>query len=138
MSENPLRVGFMHPVAARFRHNYQGFWCTFRWFILIFIIAQLSDALSTCYFMGKIGWQYEFHPLVKYAAREYGTIWGPMLSCAFKVVSGVAVAIYLRKYARVIFLATASTAACAAFYNVWSTTTNRHLTFNDVLAIFGY
>jgi len=128
----------VHQVAEKFRRNYQGFWYTFRWFIIIFVIAQLGDALSTCYFMGKIGWQYEFHPMIKHAARICGTIWGPMLSFAFKVVSGVAVAIYLRKYARVIFLATASTAAFAAFYNIWSTSTKNYITFNDVLAIFGY
>lgn len=128
----------MHPVAERFRHNYQGFWYTFRWFIFIFVIAQFCDALSTCYFMGKIGWEYEFHPLIRYASRTWGTFWGPMLSFVFKVISGVAIAIYLRKYARVIFLATASTAAFAAFYNVWSTATRSYLTFDEILALFGY
>jgi hypothetical protein len=128
----------MHPVSERFHQNYQGFGSTFRWFILIFVIAQFSDALSTCYFMNKIGWQYEFHPLVRHSARIFGTTWGPMLSFVFKASSGVVVAIYLRKYARLIFLGTASTASLAAFYNVWSTSTQQVITFNDVLAFFGY
>ena len=101
-----------------------------------FIIG--NTCLSTCYFMNRIGWQYEFHPLVRHAARIFGTLWGPMLSFVLKITSGVIIAIYLRKYARVIFLATASTAALAAFYNVWSTVTQQYITFNDVLALFGY
>lgn len=128
----------MHPAVQRFRANYQGFWYTFRWFILIFVITHFFDALSTCYFMGKIGWRYEYHPMIRHAARVYGTFWGPMLGFAFKMVFGCMVAIYLRKFARLIFAGTASTAAVAALYNVVSVSTRNEFTLNDILALFGF
>jgi len=110
-----------HLAARRFRRNVTGFWDSCRWFILIFVIAQLCDTLSTIIFMSRGGWYLEAHPIIREFARIFGVTWDSLLGFAYKVSLGITVAIYLRKFAPLIFLSTATTAALAAIYNVLAT-----------------
>lgn len=128
----------MQSVAACFRRNLPGFWSSCRWCLIIYILAQLCDTLSTCYFMNQIGWEYEFHPVVRYAGYLFGPTAGPLLSFAAKVVFGTLVAVYLRPYAKLIFLTAAATATFAAYYNMRISLIHHPYRFYDLLASLGF
>ena len=109
----------VHTVVQRFRRNLHGFWSTYRWLIIIFVIAQFCDALSTCYFMNKTSWKCEFHPVFRQTARLFGVLWGPLIGYAYKISIGIAIAIYARKFASMIFLSSSIIAIFAAAHNIW-------------------
>jgi hypothetical protein len=108
-----------NPVAARFRNNAHGFWRAYRWLLIVFAISLFSDAASTIYFMLQRGPEPEIHPMVRMAAMVAGPVAGPLLGALAKIVGGVLVAIYCRKFAAYIFILTAIISFWAAWYNVW-------------------
>ncbi len=108
-----------HWVAARFRINSIGFWKKFRWLIVIFVLGLLCDALSTVSFMRKLGLEAELHPGVQFMSELLGSVAGPLVIMVLKAIAGIAVAIYLRKYAAHIFVAGSVISFWAAWYNLW-------------------
>jgi len=108
-----------HPAIARFRNNSLGFWDAYKWVLVLFAVAVFLDAASTIRFMLKLGPELEIHPMVRIAAQVAGPVAGPLLGAAAKVLIGVFVAIYCRRWAAYILVATAMISLWAAWYNVW-------------------
>jgi ABC-type phosphate transport system permease subunit len=104
---------------VKFRVNSIGFWKKFRWMIIVFFIALLCDALSTVHFMRHTGPEAELHPGVQFMSELCGPVAGPLIGMILKATAGIAVAIYLRKYAGVIFFTGSVLSFWAAWYNLW-------------------
>lgn len=91
-----------------------------RYLILVYIAALLFDTLSTIYFMNRLGIDLELHPLVRCAAYNYGPVLGPFLSAfLFKLLAGVFLILYLKRYAHYFLKAAIVTAVLAGVYNFW-------------------
>jgi len=100
--------------------NYTGFWRTYRWFIILYVIALLCDALSTIHFMLREGHpDNEIHLAIRLIARIFGPIIGPLLGFVGKVFCGLVVCIYLRRWSLYIFTLVIVLSFWAAWYNVW-------------------
>lgn len=108
-----------HGIADKFRHNSIGFWPKFKWLVAIFILAILCDALSTIYFMRETGPKAELHIGIQFISELFGTVIGPLIGMVLKTTAGIAIAIYLRKYAVYIFVAGIVISFWAAWYNLW-------------------
>ncbi len=109
----------MHPATVRFRNNARGFWTAYKWVLMLFVVSLFCDAASTIYFMLKLGPEPEIHPMVRIAAMIAGPIAGPLLGAAAKVIAGVLVAIYCRRWAVYILILASLISLWAAWYNVW-------------------
>jgi len=106
-------------IALRFRSNSKGFWKQYKWLIIIFVTALICDCASTVYFMLHTGPESELHPGVQYASELLGPVAGPIIIMILKCIAGIAVSIYLRKYALYIFVAGSGIFFWAAWYNIW-------------------
>jgi len=76
-------------------------------------------ALSTIYFMRREGADAEFHPLYQLAANSLGYTVGPLVGFLSKLIEGMVVCVYLRRWAAVIFLTVSAISFWACWYNVW-------------------
>jgi hypothetical protein len=107
-------------VVEKFKENYKYVLSTYRWLIAIFIIALICDGASTIYFMLAEGAKSEAHPVVRFVSlKMFGPIFGPLTGVACKAIAGLAVAIYLKRFAPYIFIAASIISFWAAWYNVW-------------------
>jgi len=107
-------------IAERFRINSRGFATRFRALLLLFIVALLCDAISTTRFMLREGGPHsEAHPVVRHVSQVLGPILGPWFGALGKFAAAVVVAIYLRRWAAVIFLVGTVLSLWAAWYNIW-------------------
>ncbi len=106
-------------VIQRFRRNWEGFWNTYRWYFYLFTLGIFCDALSTMYFMHREGADAELHPIYRLAAYSFGYTLGPLLGFFSKLIGGMVVCVYLRRWAVVIFLLVSVISFWACWYNVW-------------------
>jgi len=106
-------------IIERYRRNVPGFWNAYRWVIILFIIALLSDALSTCHFMLYGDIDSEIHLGIWLAAKIFSPILGPLISFVGKAVAGIFICIYLRRWAIYIFIPIIILSFWAAWYNLW-------------------
>lgn len=107
-------------IYDRFRLNSKGFWRVYRWFIILFLISLLCDALSTIHFMLREGHpDSEIHLVIRMTARIFGPIIGPLVGFLGKAACGLLVCIYLRRWALYIFTPVIVLSFWAAWYNVW-------------------
>ena len=109
----------MNRIIARFRKNHEGFWQSYWPIVVVFIIALLCDGLSTVHFMLIEGPEGETHPAVYYLSTVTGPVAGPMLGVSLKVMAGIGVGIYFRKYAIYLFVLASVLGFWAAWYNIW-------------------
>jgi hypothetical protein len=58
----------------------------YRLLFLLLIYTALADAISTTYFMARIGPAHESNLVVRLLAYSYGIVWGPLLGKALQVV----------------------------------------------------
>ena len=109
-----------HAVITKFRQNYRGFWRSYRWLIIIFIIALLCDAAGTIHFMLKDGANTEeVHPVINLAAKILGPVLGPLFGAIGKAFAGLCVAIYCRRFAPYILITVSVISFWAGWFNVW-------------------
>lgn len=104
-------------IHKRFIENSKGFWNSFRWWIIIFLAALLSDCISTSMSMLKYGAEYELHPVILFVSKITGPILGPLFAFIGKSVCAMAVAIYLRRFARHILILATAISLLGAWYN---------------------
>ena len=112
-------------VIERFRRNLPGFWAQYYWFIILFLIGLLCDAVSTIYFMLHTGKpDDEIHLVIRFAAKIFGPVIGPLLGFAGKALCGLIVCIYLRRWTIYILTPVTILSFWAAWYNIWGYKTN--------------
>ena len=58
----------------------------YRLLFLLLIYTALADAISTTYFMARIGPGHESNLVVRLLAYSYGIVWGPLLGKSLQVV----------------------------------------------------
>ena len=104
----------------RFRDNYRYVLRTYRWLIVIFLIALLCDGASTIFVMLNEGTENELHPVIKFVSvKLFGPVFGPIAGIAGKAAAGLAVAIYLKRFAPYILITATIISFWAAWYNIW-------------------
>ncbi len=110
----------MNWVAVKLHTSYHNFYADFRWLILIFISAMFCDTLSTTNFLTQ-GTFRELHPLWRFISSEkmFGPLIGPLVTAFVRVVVGLLVAVYYRKFASVILITASILGFWAAWYNTW-------------------
>lgn len=108
-----------HPAVLRFRNNARGFWTAYRWVLVLFVVSLFCDAASTIHFMLELGPEPEIHPMVRIAAMIAGPVAGPLLGAMAKVVAGLLVSIYCRRWAAYILILASLISLWAAWYNIW-------------------
>lgn len=113
-------------VTANFRRNCAGFWCRYRWLILLLGIGLLCDAVSTIGFMKELGIEAELNPSVKALSYVFGPTAGPLLGAALKAGVCCVICVYYRKFAPCMFCCAAFTYFFAAWYNVWGVYLTAH------------
>jgi len=110
----------MHPAAARFKENANGFIRQHAILLSIYLLALTADGLSTIHFMLHEGTaDTEMHPAVSLAARVLGPVLGPIAGVIGKAVAGLIIAVYWRRIARIILLIPTILSLWAAWYNMW-------------------
>ena len=62
------------------------FWTRYRLLFLLLIYTALADAISTTYFMSRIGPHHESNVVVRMLAHTCGIVWGPLLGKALQVL----------------------------------------------------
>jgi ABC-type anion transport system duplicated permease subunit len=107
-------------VYEKFTANYRYVLYTYRWLIVVFIIALICDGASTIYVMLNEGAENELHPVIKLvSAKILGPVFGPVAGVVGKAISGLIVAIYFKRFAPYIFIAAIIISFWAAWYNIW-------------------
>jgi len=71
------------------------------------------------YFMHREGADLELHPLYRLAAYAFGYTVGPLLGFLSKLMGGMVVCVYFRRWAAVIFTIVSLISFWACWYNVW-------------------
>lgn len=66
-------------LITKFQENCRGFWKDYCWFIVVFVIAIICDAVSTIRLMLKEGPGIEIHPAIYFVSRIVGPLAGPLL-----------------------------------------------------------
>jgi len=106
-------------LINRFRENWRGFWKTYSWLTAIFVVALFCDAASTIHFMLRAGPEVEIHPIIRCISRAMGPVAGPLATAVGKAIAGIALAVYLRKFAAYLFVTASIISFWAAWYNIW-------------------
>jgi len=106
-------------LINRFRKNWCGFWKTYSWLIAVFIVALFCDAASTIHFMLRAGPEVEMHPIIRCISRIMGPVVGPLAAATGKAITGIALAVYLRRFAAYLFVTASIISFWAAWYNIW-------------------
>lgn len=117
-----MNANTLADVRVRFEANLAGFLNAHQWVVGVFLTALATDAISTSYFLISRPGEEELHPAVSAAIGIAGPIAGPMIGFFGKAIPGLFVAIYLRRWARVILLSSSGISLIAAWYNVWGAT----------------
>ncbi len=90
-------------IKTRYMENSIGFIYNHRIYIVLFIVAGILDAISTIYFMNKVGPEYEVNTLIRTLVLDYGIVIGTIIGKAFQIVIGILTLVYLKQYAKYIF-----------------------------------
>lgn len=117
-----MKPNTLAEIRGRFEVHLAGFFHAHRWVVGVFLAALAADAISTSYFLISRPGEEELHPAVSAAIGIAGPIAGPMIGFFGKAIPGLFVAIYLRRWARVILLSASGISLFAAWYNVWGAT----------------
>ena len=110
----------MNWVASKLHTNSHNFYADFRWLILIFILAMFCDTLSTINFLTQRTFR-ELNPLWRFISSEkmFGPLIGPLVTAFYRVVVGLLIAVYYRKFASIILITASILGFWAAWYNIW-------------------
>lgn len=122
MESETMRLSQMRSfrdVVIRFRENKIGYVREFRLLLILVVLASLADMASTIYFMQSRGPGAEGHPAVRLFSEAYGPIFGPVLGKTVQFLTLIGVTVFLRNWAKFIFLPIIILYTWAAWYNVW-------------------
>ena len=109
----------MDRLIGRFRENYRGFWGKYRYFFAVFVLALLCDAASTMHFMLRAGTDAEIHVVIRFFSKSLGPVVGPLVGAIGKILAGIIVTVYFRRWAGYIFVTASLISFWAAWYNIW-------------------
>jgi hypothetical protein len=113
------QIKTVRDIETRFRENWKGFVREYWVFLLLALLASLADTASTIYFMLHMGPQVELHPTVRWLSELLGPILGPILGKGIQFTVLIALTVFLRRRAILIFIPIIILYAWAAWYNVW-------------------
>jgi hypothetical protein len=113
------QIRSLHDVVTRFRENWVGYAREYRVLLILTILATLADAASTIYFMLHRGPGPEQHPMVRTVSYLLGPILGPLIGKSVQFFALIGLTVFLRRWARYIFLAVIVIYTWAAWYNFW-------------------
>ena len=105
-------------IRSRFEIHLAGFFREYRWVVAAFLAALAAATTNTSYFLIARPGEEELHPAVNVAICLAGPIGGPVIGFFGKAIPGLVIAIYLRRWAKVILLAASAIALTAAWYKI--------------------
>ncbi|MHC4646756.1 MAG: hypothetical protein ACYTBJ_14755 [Planctomycetota bacterium] len=109
----------MDRLIGRFRENYRGFWEKYHCFFAVFVLSLLCDAASTMHFMLREGPDVEIHIVIRLLSKSLGPVAGPLVGAIGKILAGIVVTVYFRRWAGYIFVTASIISFWAAWYNIW-------------------
>ncbi len=106
-------------LVARFTVNLDGYFREYRIWLILLALAAVADTISTIMFMVTDGIDHEVHPGVRVMSLVLGPIAGPIASKMLQVLGVMAITIYFRQRAWIIFMPVVILYTWAAWYNIW-------------------
>lgn len=106
--------------SSRIKRNAHDFRQSNRIVLFIFFAGLIFDALSTVYFMHKVGITGEINPLVRILTQYIGIVAGPLIAALIKAVVCLAITFYYKKFAAVFLASIGLIYFFAGIYNIWS------------------
>jgi len=99
--------------------NKRLFWTRYRVLFLLLIYTALADAISTTYFMGRIGPHHEANAVVRMLTYTCGIVWGPLLGKAMQVAAVWLISVFTPNLTRMV---------CSAVigFNIYAVYVNMH------------
>ena len=108
----------MEIIHKNFEQAFQDFWKKNHLLFILLLAALLFDTVSTIYFMKTEGVCLEIHPLVRASATVLGPVSGTILSSfLFRAVTGLLLAVFLRRYSTWVLIMPMVTSTIAGFIN---------------------
>ncbi|MBI9016439.1 MAG: hypothetical protein JEZ07_04170 [Phycisphaerae bacterium] len=106
-------------IFDRAKTNSIGFWDRNRWYLIIFTVAILCDAVSTmCFMVQPNGTEFEIHPVIRWAGQNFGPYIGPLMGFFGKVLAALVVAFFIRPWERYLFVTASIISFWACWYNL--------------------
>jgi len=109
----------LHDIIARFKTNWRGYIRQYHLLLILTALAATADMVSTIYIMLVYGPEAEWHPTIRLLSTIFGPVFGPMAGKLWQLAVVVALTVYLRFWARYIFVTVAFIYTWAAWYNIW-------------------
>jgi hypothetical protein len=113
------QIKTVRDIGTRFRENWKGFVREYWAFLLLALLASLADTASTIHFMLHTGPQVELHPTVRWLSELLGPVLGPLLGKGVQFGVLIALTVFLRRRAVLIFIPIIILYTWAAWYNIW-------------------
>jgi hypothetical protein len=82
--------------------NKSVLWTQYRLLFLLLIYTALADAISTTYFMSRIGPHYESNAAVRMLTGSFGIVWGPLLGKSLQVAAVWLISVFTPKLTRLL------------------------------------
>jgi len=78
------------------------FWTRYRLLFLLLVYTALADAISTTYFMSRIGPHHEMNGVVRMLTHTFGIVWGPLLGKSLQVAAVWLISVFTPKLTRMV------------------------------------
>jgi hypothetical protein len=109
----------LRDIIERLRVNWHGYIRQHHIFLILTAMAASADMFSTIYIMLVYGPDAEWHPTIRLLATVLGPVLGPMAGKMWQLAVVIALTVYLRYWARYIFITVIFIYTWAAWYNIW-------------------
>ena len=109
----------LRDIIKRLRTNWQGYIRRYHLLLILTALAATADMVSTIYIMLVYGPEAEWHPTIRLLSTALGPVLGPVAGKLWQLAVVVVLTVYLRFWARYIFVTVIFIYTWAAWYNIW-------------------
>jgi hypothetical protein len=109
----------LRDIIERLKTNWRGYIRQYHLLLILTALAATADMVSTIYIMLVYGPEAEWHPTIRLLSTVFGPVLGPMAGKLWQLAVVVALTVYLRFWARYIFVTVIFVYTWAAWYNIW-------------------
>lgn len=90
----------------------------YRLLFLLLVYSAVVDALSTTYFMARIGPHHETNTVVRLLAHTYGIVWGPLLGKSLQILGVWLITVFTPSLTRLLCSVIIAVNIYAAYVNI--------------------
>ena|SRR5215207_6191228 len=117
--DSPLAPGLLRLVEMREREQRLDYLREFGVYLALVLLAATLDFLSTWKFMSISSPEDELHPVIRWVSIIGGPFIGPLIGKLGQIAALLALTVFFRAYARIIFVPVIIIYLYAAWYNTW-------------------